>query len=308
MLAEPKPDHPVIVGVQSLLYRTPHASLHRMLEALDNSVELGKAEGACQGIVVVLGDGSPRRLLDDSQTAELVERYAHIDEIRYHWFAENVGTSRGHNEMFGLMPDHVELVVTSNPDVIADARALWRMAAMFDDPQVGMVEAKQLPIEHPKEYDVSTGQTSWATTAFAMTRAELFRELGGFDQQTFFMYCDDVDYSWRVREAGYDVIFQPAAVVFHDKHLTVEGRWMPTGAEVQYSAEAAVLLAHKWSNDSLVEQIMRQFEMSTLPAQKAAAEEFRRRETAGQLVPQRDPDHRIATFVGYHYAEHRYSL
>jgi len=33
-------------------------------------------------------------------------------------------------------------------------------------------------------------------------REELFLELQGFDADTFFLYCDDVDLSWRVRLAA----------------------------------------------------------------------------------------------------------
>jgi GT2 family glycosyltransferase len=123
------------------------------------------------------------------------------------------------------------------------------------------------------------------------------------------MYCDDVDYSWRVREAGRQVVFQPAAVVFHDKYLDTDGRWMPTSAEVRFSAEAGLLIAHKWSKNGLVKSILRRFESEDAsPEEKAAAAEFRRREQRGMLVEQRDPKHRIGTFAKGRYAEHRYSL
>ena len=125
------------------------------------------------------------------------------------------------------------------------------------------------------------------------------------------MYCDDVDYSWRVREAGRTVVFQPAAVVFHDKHLTIDGRWMPTSAEVTSTPpQAALLLAHKWSEtDAGRSGSSTQLrEVRHRPQQAAAAAEFRRRQDAGELVEPRDPDHLIGTFVGYRYAEHRYAL
>lgn len=308
MLDEPRLEEPVIIGVQSLLYHTPLAGVERMLEALDNSSRIGQSEGVCSGFVVTLGDASAERLLSDDDLDRLRERLPHVHQLRYHFFGANVGTSRGHNEMATLL-DEPDYLIFSNPDVVPEPRAIWRMVAAFADPQVGFVEAKQLPIEHPKDYASSTGFTSWATTAFAMTPRELFLELGGFDAQTFFMYCDDVDYSWRVREAGRQVVFQPAAVVFHDKYLDTDGRWMPTSAEVRFSAEAGLLIAHKWSKPGLVKSILRRFESDDAsPEEKAAAQEFRRREAAGALVEQRDPDHRVATFAKGRYAEHRYSL
>lgn len=308
MLDEPRLDEPVIVGVQSLLFHTPLDGVERMLEALDNSSRIGQSEGMCSGFVVTLGDASSERLLSDEQLDELRARLPHIHQLRYHFFDGNVGTSRGHNEMAELLEDP-QYIVFSNPDVVVEPRAIWRMVAAFKDTSVGFVEAKQLPIEHPKDYAGTTGFTSWATTAFAMTPRELFFELGGFDAQTFFMYCDDVDYSWRVRESGRRVVFQPAAVVFHDKYLNTDGRWMPTSAEVRFSAEAGLLIAHKWSKNGLVKSILRRFESEDASAEeKAAAAEFRRRQRQGTLVEQRDRQHLIGTFSKGRYAEHRYSL
>ncbi len=201
-----------------------------------------------------------------------------------------------------------DFIVLANPDVVVDALAIWRMVAVFNDESVGMVEAKQLPVEHPKDYDQHTGYTSWASGAFSMIRRELFEAVGGYDAQSFFMYCDDVDLSWRVRESGRSIVFHPSAVVFHDKRLTVEGKWQPTAAEHYFSAQAALLLRHKWSRDDLVERVLKIYDASEMTEHRDAAEEFRRRRDAGNLAQQRDPDHEIGQFVDYQYAEHRYAL
>ena len=302
-----RPNRPIVISVQTLLYQTPIASIERMLDALDNASRIGLEEGRCGGFVVTLGDGSSSRVLSDADVEDLRARCPPVHEIKYHWFASNVGTAHGHNRM-ATMRDDAAYLIFSNPDVVVEPRAIWRMLSVFDDPAVGFVEAKQLPIEHPKEYSSATGETSWATTAFAMTPADLFAELEGFDDQTFFMYCDDVDYSWRVREAGRSVVYQPAAVVFHDKYLSTEARWQPTNAEVRYSAEAALLMAHKWSRPRLLKRILKMYDASDVGAQTAAAAEFRHRQEQGLLVEPRDPDRRIGTFVKYGYAKHRYSL
>jgi len=303
---EPFPDKPASVAVQSVLYNNSLPSLIKALEALDNSALVGKRELMASRVVSVLGDASGAPLLDEPTLASLREQFSNLDEIVYVYFGENSGTSRGHNRLAELAD--TDFIVTSNPDVIADARALWRMVAAFNDPTVGMVEAKQLPVEHPKDYAAHTGATGWATTAFAMTRRSLFEQLEGFDAQTFFMYCDDVDYSWRVREAGYTVVFHAAAIVFHDKQLTARGKWMATGAEHFYSAQASLLLAHKWSRDDEVDRILAIFEESERDEQRAAAAEFKERRDAGLLVAQRDADGQVGEFVGNFYTEHRYGL
>ena len=119
-------------------------------------------------------------------------------------------------------------------------------------PRVGIVEARQIPLEHPKKFDPVDGSTSWASGACMMIRAELLQQIGGFDGDSFFMYCDDVDFSWRARLAGYQVIHQPSARVFHDKRIQVDGRLVVSDAERYYSAEAALLMAWKYSRPDLV--------------------------------------------------------
>ena len=303
----PHPRSDRSVSIQSILYRTDPGAVRRTLEALDRSAALGTAEGLGGPVSVTLGDASPERVLSDEDLAGFRERFTSLAVLDYQFFDENTGTAKGHNRL--AAGGDSAFIVTSNPDIVPDRHALWRMLALFDDPATGMVEAKQSPIEHPKEYDVTTGETGWAATAFAMTPRDLFDELGGFDEQTFFMYCDDVDYSWLVRESGHRVVFQPAAVAFHDKRLGTDGAWQPTSAERYYSAQAALLLAHKWSRDDVVARVSASFESSETPEFNDAVEEFRRREQEGVLVPQRDQDHAVAEFRedGY-YTTHRYVL
>jgi GT2 family glycosyltransferase len=46
-------------------------------------------------------------------------------------------------------------------------------------------------------------------------RRDLFERLGGFDE-SFFLYMEDTDLSWRARLAGYRCICVPSSIVFHD--------------------------------------------------------------------------------------------
>lgn len=53
--------------------------------------------------------------------------------------------------------------------------------------------------------------------AFYLTRSSLMDALNGFDE-TFFMYGEDLDLSYRIKEAGYDVIYYPSGTVLHLKY------------------------------------------------------------------------------------------
>jgi len=54
----------------------------------------------------------------------------------------------------------------------------------------------------------------WAHGAFLLIRREAFDVVTGFDPQQW-LYAEDIDIHWRVREAGYVARYEPAAVVRH---------------------------------------------------------------------------------------------
>lgn len=50
--------------------------------------------------------------------------------------------------------------------------------------------------------------------AALMARASLFRQLGGLDEG-YFMYCEEMDWCLRAREAGWEVLSHPRAIIVH---------------------------------------------------------------------------------------------
>jgi len=127
---------------------------------------------------------------------------------------ENLGFGRGHNaaaeggkgEYILLLNHDTELTKDCLPNLLAAARA--------DDTNVAAWEARQAPYEHPKVYDPVTLETPWVSGACVLIRRSAFEEVGGFDPM-FFMYGEDVDLSWRLRDKGYVLRYVPRAVVVH---------------------------------------------------------------------------------------------
>ena len=72
----------------------------------------------------------------------------------------------------------------------------------------------QFPKSHPKDYNGETFETEWASAAATIYKTKIFKEVAGFDE-TFFMYCEDVDFCWRIREKGEKVYFCPIAKIAH---------------------------------------------------------------------------------------------
>jgi hypothetical protein len=126
--------------------------------------------------------------------------------------------------------------------------------------------------------------------------------------QRFFLYCADVDFSWRTRLAGRRVIYEPTACVFHDKRLDRDGQVQAGDAEVYYSAEAALMMAWKCSRPDLVDRGSEGLLTTGSPAHTRAVETFRQRQAVGRLPKQLDLQGNVAQFVGYAYAPHRFAF
>lgn len=52
--------------------------------------------------------------------------------------------------------------------------------------------------------------------AFLMFRQEVYKKIGGLDED-YFMYGEDIDYSWRIRSAGYQNYYLPTTRIIHYK-------------------------------------------------------------------------------------------
>jgi GT2 family glycosyltransferase/SAM-dependent methyltransferase len=63
-------------------------------------------------------------------------------------------------------------------------------------------------------------ETDYGSAAALLVRADLWRDVGGFDERYLPMYYEDVDLCFQARERGLRVLFEPAAVVVHVEGAT----------------------------------------------------------------------------------------
>lgn len=54
----------------------------------------------------------------------------------------------------------------------------------------------------------------WASGACLFVKADVFRELGGFDER-FFAHMEEIDFCWRAKLKGYKIMYCPDSVVYH---------------------------------------------------------------------------------------------
>ena len=290
--------------IQSVLFHNDVAHVVRAAGAIRRAADK-LAETRPWPITLHYGDCSREPCLDDEAKSAIADILRDV-RFRYTFFGANLGSAEGHNRLAAELERGYVLI--QNPDVVGEPSYLVALAEALDDPDCGMAEARQLPIEHPKEYDPETGETGWATTACAMIDVPAFRRLEGFDADTFFLYCDDLDFSWRLRMEGKKVIFQPAAAVFHDKRLGKSANWQPSGAEHYYSIEASLMMAHKWSRPARVRDLLAFCDREGGPVFGKAAGVYRTKAKAGKLPAPIDPEHRVSFFEGDLYSRHRFPL
>lgn len=101
----------------------------------------------------------------------------------------------------------------------------------------------------------------WAMgAAWLISRRAL--ETVGFLDERYFLYLEDVDYCWRIRQAGGKVWYAPRSVMVHHYGRGSRG-FRPWKAEVRAHALSSLLYADRWSG--LVYQIRKALRRLTTP-------------------------------------------
>ena len=133
-----------------------------------------------------------------------------------------------------------EFIVLLNNDTLVTGEWLQALTAVFEeDEKAGLVGAKLLfgngrlqeaggivwrdgsasnygRNEDPRRPEFNyRREADYCSAACVMIRRSLWNALGGFDERYVPAYYEDTDLAFRVREAGYKVIYQPHAEVVH---------------------------------------------------------------------------------------------
>jgi len=74
--------------------------------------------------------------------------------------------------------------------------------------------------DYDRKGDADVG---WVGGAYMLTRKSLMDELGGFDPE-FFMYCEDTDLCWRLRNAGYRTVYSDRSEAVHLGGVTTSSK------------------------------------------------------------------------------------
>ena len=126
----------------------------------------------------------------------------------------NNGFGNGHNK--NIFSGKSPFILVTNVDLEFEKDTLVNLVeyAKNDDATVASWEARQKPYEHPKYYNPITLETNWSSSACVLLRRTAIEQIGGYEK-LIFMYGEDVDLSYRLRDAGYKLKYYPIATVWH---------------------------------------------------------------------------------------------
>jgi len=73
---------------------------------------------------------------------------------------------------------------------------------------------------HAKAKEFSAGETAWISGGSGIFDRKKWIELNGFDTDFYPAYWEDIDISYRARKKGWEVLFEPKAIVHHKHEST----------------------------------------------------------------------------------------
>ena len=198
-------------------------------------------------------EGVERIVIADNASTDGTEdavRAAYPD-VHYHQTGANLGYGTGVNRGVARLDRDPPYLLVLNPDTIVEPGSVKALiAAMEANPRCGIVgpriedldgvvypSARVFPtlidsIGHAflglvmpnnpftRRYRMldqehrAAAPVDWVSGSCLLVRREAWDAIGGFDEG-YFMYAEDVDICWRAHEAGWGVVFEPAARVVH---------------------------------------------------------------------------------------------
>jgi len=165
--------------------------------------------------VIVVDDGS------NDNTAELSRKF----NIKY-MFQPNQGPATARNK--GAAEAAGEIILFTDADCVPEFNWIQEITKPFENRDIAGVKgayktrqqklaARFAQAEFEDRYDLLKKQSAidMVDTYSAAFRKDVFLEMGGFDESFPDANNEDVDLSYRLTAAGYKLVFNPQAFVYH---------------------------------------------------------------------------------------------
>jgi len=89
-------------------------------------------------------------------------------------------------------------------------------------------------------------EADYCSGASILIEKDLFFKLGGFDEKYIPAYCEDTDFCFKVRSAGYKVFYQPFSLVVHHEGIS-HGRNLDSGIK-SFQSKNQKTFFREWKN------------------------------------------------------------
>lgn len=130
-------------------------------------------------------------------------------------------------DMVAFLDAHPEAAVAGPKLVRADGSLDLACRRSFPSPEVSLYRLLGLSRLFPKSrrfgrYNLTyldpdePAEVDSVVGAFMLVRREAIEQVGLLDE-SFFMYGEDLDWAWRMKERGWKVLYNPAVTVLHHK-------------------------------------------------------------------------------------------
>ena len=134
----------------------------------------------------------------------------------------NIGFGAGHNHnlaftttpYFWVTNVDLEFEADTLTTLIATAEQDVKQAQDQPHQNIAAWECRQKPYEHPKDYHPVSGETAWCSSACVLFKTEAIKAVKGYEPMLF-LYGEDVELSYRLRDHGYKLKYVPQASVWH---------------------------------------------------------------------------------------------
>ena len=215
-----------------------------LLRACLRSLFARQEDGEASLEIIVADNGSSDGSLDMVR--------AEFPSVQVIETGENLGFGRANNLALQNAQGRAFCLLNSDAEVLPGALSL-PLAALDADPKIGLVGGQLLWPDgrlqtsygdDPTLAGVFREQTFLSARggahtvappaaltdvpqicgAFMLIRPQAWREMGGFDPQ-YFMYNEDVDLNFRLRRAGWRVVFLPQARITHHLGASSSADW-----------------------------------------------------------------------------------
>ncbi len=134
----------------------------------------------------------------------------------------NIGFGAGHNHNLALA--YTPFFWVTNVDLEFEPDTLTTLLHVAEQDvkqfkshggsQVAAWECRQKPYEHPKDYHPVSGETSWCSSACVLFKTDAIKAVNCYEP-LLFLYGEDVELSYRLRDHGFKLKYVPKASVWH---------------------------------------------------------------------------------------------